>query len=124
MKGFSLSAVAIATVLAVPPTLAQQTMDEMMKGKDMGGMMKGMDMGTKPGAAQSTHKAAATVKKADPRAGTVTLAHEPVKSLNWPSMTMSFKVADPKLFDKLAEGKQVEVEFQQSGKDYVVTSVK
>lgn len=78
----------------------------------------------KAAASSATHKTVATVKKVDQKAGKVTLAHEPVKSLNWPSMTMGFKVADPKLFDKLAEGKRVEVEFEQSGKDYVVTSVK
>jgi Cu(I)/Ag(I) efflux system protein CusF len=124
MKRIVLCTLAVAATLAAPAAFAQQKMDDMMKGKDMNGMMKGMDMGAKPSSAGTTHKAAATVKKADPKAGTVTLAHEPVKSLNWPSMTMGFKVADPKLFDKLTEGKQVEVEFQQSGKDYVVTAVK
>ena len=123
MKGISLRTVTIAALLVVPAAFAQQKMDD-MKGQDSGGTMKGMDMGSKPAGAQSTHKAAGTVKKVDPRAGTVMLAHGPIRSLNWPSMTMGFKVADPKLFDKLSEGKQVEVEFQQSGKDYVVTSVK
>ena len=67
------------------------------------------------------HKTRATVEKVDPAAGTVTLSHEPVKSLNWPAMTMGFKVRDKVLFDKLAKGKKVEVEFVQSGKDYVIT---
>ncbi len=39
-------------------------------------------------------------------------------------MTMGFKVADKSLLDKLTEGKKVEVEFKQMGKDYVITSVK
>ncbi len=42
---------------------------------------------------------------------------KPVKSLNWP-MTMGFKVTDRTLLDKLTEGKTVEVEFEQAGKDY------
>ena len=64
------------------------------------------------------------VKKVDPRAGTVTLAHEPVKSMKWPSMTMAFQVKDKAVLDKLGEGKKVEFEFEQRGKDYVITNVK
>jgi Cu(I)/Ag(I) efflux system protein CusF len=45
------------------------------------------------------------------------LSHEPVKSLNWPAMTMGFKVRDKALFEKLTKGRKVEVEFVQSGKD-------
>ena len=64
------------------------------------------------------------MKKVDAKAGTVTLDHEPVKTLNWPAMTMGFKVADKSMLDKFAEGKKVEVEFKQVGKDYVITSMK
>lgn len=88
--------------------------------------MKGMDhsaMG-KSDKAQATHKAVGVVKKVDPKAGTVALAHEPVKSLGWPAMTMAFKVQDKALLDKLGEGKKVEVEFEQRGKDYVITRAK
>lgn len=74
--------------------------------------------------AQTTHRAVGTVKKADVRAGTVQLAHEPVKSLNWPAMTMAFKVQDKALLDKLGEGRKVEVDFEQIGKDYVITAVR
>ncbi|MGZ8155834.1 MAG: copper-binding protein [Burkholderiales bacterium] len=90
------------------------------------GETKGMDHNAmshdhKP---QGVHKTVGVVKKLDPKAGTATLAHEPIKSLNWPAMTMAFKVQDKAAFDKLAEGKKVEVEFEQRGKDYVITSVK
>ena len=86
--------------------------------------MKGMDMGNKPAAgAQAVHKAAGVVKKVDPKSGTVTLAHEPIKSLNWSAMTMGFQVKDKALLDKLQPGKKVEFEFMQQGKDYVITSV-
>ncbi len=91
------------------------------------GEMKGMDVERKSmqaGKGQTTHKAVGVVKKTDPKAGTVTFAHEPVPSMKWPSMTMAFQVKDKALFDKLGEGKKVEFEFQQHGKDYVVTSAK
>ena len=48
----------------------------------------------------------------------------PVKSMKWPAMTMTFKVKDKAMLDKLGAGKKVEVEFEQRGKDYVITSVK
>ena len=72
----------------------------------------------------ATHSARGTVKKLDVAAGVVVLAHGPVKSLNWPSMTMGFKVGDKTLFDKLAVGKAVDFEFMQTDKGYVVTGVK
>ena len=114
MKPSACSFVAV-TVFAAAAASAQMKMDD----------MKGMEVGKKPVASQhATHVAKAEVKKADAKAGIVTLAHEPVTSLNWPAMTMSFKVNDKKLWKKLDEGKTVEVEFVQQGKDYVVTTVK
>lgn len=89
--------------------------------------MKSMDMAKKPAAAASAatvHMATGMVKKVDATAGLVTLAHEPVKSMNWPAMTMGFQVKDKMLLDKLAVGKKVDFEFVQGAKGYVVTAVK
>jgi Cu(I)/Ag(I) efflux system protein CusF len=122
MKKLLVHPVVFALLLPATAALAQQKMDD-MKGMDMG--MKGMDMGKKQAApSESTHKTVGMVKKVDAKSGTVTLDHEPVKSLNWSAMTMGFKVSDKSLLDKLAEGKKVEVEFKQVGKDYVITPVK
>ena len=71
-----------------------------------------------------SHDAVGTVKKVDPTAGTVTLEHGPVKSLNWPAMTMKFLVKDRAVLGKLSQDKKVEFEFVQQGSDYVITSVK
>lgn len=54
----------------------------------------------------------------------VTIKHGPVPTINWPSMTMAFKVKDQAMMDKLAKDKKVDFEFKQEGSDYVVTSVK
>lgn len=83
------------TVLALSASaaFAQQKMDD----------MKGMDMAKKPAtSANAPHKTKATVKKVDEKAGTVMLSHEPVASLNWPAMTMAFKVRDKNLMAKLS----------------------
>lgn len=114
MKQPVVLSLALALSLAVPATSHAQSGD-----------MKGMDMGTKPAArTQTAHKATGVVKKMDPKAGTVTLAHDPVKSLNWPAMTMGFQVKDKALLNKLAVDKKVEFEFVPQGKDYVITAVK
>lgn len=115
MKKLVFTITVLAALAPASVVLAQQKMED----------MKSMDMGKKGAAgALTTHEAKATVKKADPAGGTVTLAHEPIKTLNWPSMTMAFKVKDKALFDKLSVDKQVQVEIVQEGKDYVVTAVK
>jgi len=108
---------AAATLVLVANTALAQSGD--MKGMDMD--KKSMSKGDK---AQTTHRTVGVVKKIDSRDSTVTLAHEPVKSMNWPAMTMAFKVQDKALLEKLAVDKKVEVEFQQRGKDHVITGVK
>jgi Cu(I)/Ag(I) efflux system protein CusF len=78
-----------------------------------------------PGYAQiQSHKGTAVVKKVDPAGGRVTLAHGPIRSIDWPAMTMAFKVKDKALLDKLAVDKKIEFEFVQQGSDYVITSIK
>lgn len=88
--------------------------------------MKDVDMKNMPMASDKagTHKGTGIVKSVDPKKETVTLAHEPVESLKWPSMTMSFKTRDAKLLEGLTPGKKVQFEFVQQGKDHVITSVK
>lgn len=116
MKQTAMAALVIALTLGAGAALAQQKMGD-MKDMDMGGQ-KAM-----PGA-QATHKGLGVVKKLDAKAGSVTFDHEPVKSLNWPAMTMTFAVRDKMLLDKLSLGKKAAFEFVQDGKDYVVTGVK
>ena len=82
-----------------------------------------MDMKAMPGE-PAVHRAIGVVKSVDTQAGKVTVAHGPVKSLDWPAMTMTFAVRDQALLSKLGADKKVEVEFVQDGKDYVVTKVK
>jgi len=53
------------------------------------------------------------VKKVDAKAGTVTLAHDPIKALNWPAMVMPFKVADKALLGQMKVG--AKIRFQLNG---------
>ncbi len=123
-QSFRTVLIALGLGLATTEALAQQEKMGDMKGM---GEMKGMDMKSMPAekkAKAKVHTATGVVKKVDPAKNAVTLAHGPVKDLNWPAMTMTFTVKDKKLFDKLAADKKVEFEFVQQGSDYVVTTVK
>ncbi|MBU1364529.1 MAG: copper-binding protein [Gammaproteobacteria bacterium] len=117
----------IALALGTGTALAADKMGD-MKDMDMGKQkmddMKGMEMGGQKAMPGAPHQAVGVVKEIDPKAGKVTFAHEPVKSLNWPAMTMGFAVKDKTLLDKLAVGKKVNFEFVKEGKGYTVTSVK
>lgn len=116
---------ALFVALAAPATLLAQSGD--MKGMDMKSMddmkmdSRSMSKGDK---SSGTHKATGVVKSMDPKKGSVTVAHDPVPSLKWPSMTMAFRVQDKAMLDKLTTGKRIKFEFVSRGKDYVMTSVK
>ncbi|WP_454902708.1 copper-binding protein [Variovorax gossypii] len=122
MKKIAFASLIVAALL--PATvLAQQKMDD-MKGMDMSNM-KDMNMPKKSAStAQVTHMAMGEVKSVDPKGQVVNVAHEPIKSLNWPAMTMGFVVKDKMLMDKLVVGKKVQLEFVQEDGKYVVTAVK
>lgn len=75
-------------------------------------------------AQSDSHKGVGVVKNVDSAGGKVTIAHDPIKSLSWPAMTMSFVVKDKKLLEKMSPEKKVEFEFVQQGSDYVITSAK
>lgn len=82
--------------------------------------MKGMDMKSKQSeVAPVTHHGTGTIKKID--AGMVTLSHGPIASLNWPAMTMSFKLKNTALAKGFKVGDIVDFELVQSGSSYVVT---
>jgi len=115
-----LSAVLALSVAMIPLTRAQGMGGMDMKGMDMGKDKKGADKKSE----SKTHKGVGTVKKVDSAAGKVTIAHAPIKSMNWPAMNMTFTVKDKTLLGKLSQDKKVEFEFVQQGSDYVVTSVK
>ena len=127
MGNFKAYSTALVIVLAAASGAHAQTGG--MKGMDMKSApahdmsshgMKGMET-AKPSPA---HSASGTVQRIDPAKGTVSIAHGPVKSLNWPAMTMSFSVKDKAMLDNLNPGAKVAFGFVQSGADYVVTEIK
>jgi Cu(I)/Ag(I) efflux system protein CusF len=75
-------------------------------------------------AAEGESHGVGVVQSVDMAGGRVTIAHEPIKELNWPAMTMGFKVSDPALLQNITAGKKVE--FMLKGKDMsaVITQLK
>ena len=69
-------------------------------------------------------RATGTVRAVDLKQGTVRLSHDPIRSLNWPAMTMTFKAKDKAMLANVKAGAKVEFSFEQSGKDYVITEIK
>lgn len=122
-----ISVIPLVLALSASSLASAQSDDQKnMKNMDMKGM-EVKDMGNKPQTNESratTHQMNAVVKAVDMAKGRVTLAHEPVESLNWPAMTMRFSVKEESLFGNLLVGKKVAVEFIQQGSDYLVTKVK
>lgn len=68
--------------------------------------------------AQSTE---GEVRKIDRAQSKLTLRHGAIKNLDMPPMTMSFRVADPKLLDGLAEGSKVRFDVEKINGQYTVT---
>src|SRR4051812_38361340 len=54
------------------------------------------------------HIAEGKVNAIDAAAGRVNITHGPVASANWPGMTMSFRLADPRLAAGLKPGERVQ----------------
>lgn len=57
-------------------------------------------------------------------AGSVTINHQPVPELNWPSMTMGFVVPDATTLTGLEPGTPVEFSFREEGGQHVLTDIK
>ncbi len=54
----------------------------------------------------------------------LTIAHQPIASLNWPAMTMQFQLARPELARGLTVGDEVRFRFSQQGDAYVIEDVR
>jgi Cu/Ag efflux protein CusF len=63
------------------------------------------------------------VKKLDPKAQTITLAHGPIKNLDMPGMTMVFKASTPALLDKVKVGDKVKFHAEMPHGALTVTAI-
>ena len=85
--------------------------------------MAGMEM--KKEAAQASHQGTGKVVAVDRAKLTVKLAHEAIKSLGWPGMTMDFGVANAALQEGIKAGDAVMLELGLGSKpdDWLITRI-
>lgn len=102
---------ALTTLLvAAPAFAAPQAMDN----------MPGMHHDAAPTDVQGI----GVVKAIDTAKGMITLQHEAIDSIQWPAMTMAFKVASPELLDGVKIGDKVQFGLHPVGMNSTVTSIK
>ncbi len=63
------------------------------------------------------------VRKIDKAQGKVTLKHGPIANLEMPPMTMVFKVADPKMLDRLKDGDKIRFSADRVNGAITVTAI-
>ncbi|MDA8258133.1 MAG: copper-binding protein [Betaproteobacteria bacterium] len=74
--------------------------------------------------ADSSFMAHGKINRIDAEAGTVNITHGPIKALNWPGMTMGFRVADKALLKGLKAGDEVDFDLAKaSAGNYVVIRI-
>lgn len=120
---FALTVMAVAAMMGSGAITQAQladasTFSDPMVLADASMEMKNLNAGD---TASTSHHGTGVVKKIDANAGIVTLAHGPIASLNWPAMTMRFKLKDVSLATVIKPGDEVNFDFIQSGDVYVVT---
>lgn len=74
--------------------------------------------------AQAAEFTKGTVKKLDSSARKVTIAHEDLKNLDMPAMTMVFRVKDDAVLAKLKEGAAIEFVADRVDGKLTVTEIK
>lgn len=109
---FILVPVALVAFITVPATAADKP------------NMADMKMEAPKTAVGKEHKGKGIVNSVDIKGAKVNLSHEAIPSLNWPKMTMSFKVSDKQGLAKLKPGQLVDFELSEKAQgQYVLTKI-
>jgi Cu(I)/Ag(I) efflux system protein CusF len=66
---------------------------------------------------------AGTVTAIDTAAGTVTINHESIAAISWPSMNMQFTAEDPAILQGIAVGDRVNFELKSATETSTITMV-
>ena len=95
----------------------------------LSGVIERLSRGQQPAAQQQRQEnllqGRGVVKSVDAAGGRITLTHEPLPAINWPSMTMAFPVRDPSLLRGRRAGERVTFAFQrpQQGETPVIERI-
>lgn len=117
MKRHTLTALTLASLIALIG--CDQGESPEGAGTEQSGSTQPMDNAAAPEG--EAHTTSGTVTAVDQSAARVTVDHEPVPSMEWPAMTMQFKVADPELLSDVEDGDEIRFVFMQDDKGgYVI----
>jgi Cu/Ag efflux protein CusF len=79
---------------------------------------------TNPDKLPVSHSAVGKLDEIDAKAGTLLITHEPVKSLNWPTMTMEFVPSNDAIAKAARPGDAIAFEFvERKPGEWVVTKI-
>ena len=74
--------------------------------------------------ARTAHRGEGVIRAMDFAHGVVTLAHEPIASLNWPATTMDFRVLEPSLLSAFKPGQHIVFEMaEESAGEFVLVHI-
>ena len=93
---------------------------------NMSGMGDPHAAASKPhqGPADPSFIAHGKINRMDAEAGMVNITHGPIQALNWPGMTMDFRVADKSLLKGLKAGDEVNFDLAKGpGGGYVISGI-
>lgn len=72
----------------------------------------------------AVHTGTGVITQVDAKTGELEMTHEPIPSLNWPSMTMAFEVKDKAMLKGLKEGQAVEFDLVKEDGGFLVTAIR
>jgi Cu(I)/Ag(I) efflux system protein CusF len=102
----------MATVAAAPVTAGMEHEHE-----------TGMESGAMSESPSGTIMGTGVIKQIDKTNGKIKMTHDPIETLGWPRMTMSFRVKDAALLNQVKEGDQVTFELEKGAGGYTVTKL-
>lgn len=85
------------------------------------GAESGSEPGSTSGDSADTHSATGTV--ASVSGNEVTISHEPIKTLDWPAMSMTFSAQDAALLNGIKPGDRVSFAFTKTESASTLTSI-
>ncbi|MDR2422203.1 MAG: copper-binding protein [Deltaproteobacteria bacterium] len=102
---------------------AAQAADAGHGGHDHGAMGHGAAAGGEAIEAAGLYQGQGQITGLNPQGLSLELDHDPIPALNWPRMTMGFKVTEADLLADLAVGDKVQFDFKQSGRDWLIVDL-
>jgi Cu/Ag efflux protein CusF len=70
------------------------------------------------------HTGQGVVRFVDLPSGEIDIAHEPMPSLKWPAMRMTFKAQDAALLEGLKAGDKVEFDIVKTGREFRIVRIR